>query len=122
MMVVIDTNVIIDFLEGKEKVVTVLESFPKDEIATTFVNKYELLKYKRSDTIQAAIKNLLVYQSDDEALKAAADAYHKLRSRGITMSDSDLLIFGVCVANDELLITQDKAFGSLQSNLVRIIK
>ena len=122
MMVVIDTNVIIDFLEGKEKVVAVLESFPKDEIATTFVNKYELLKYKRSDTIQAAIKNLLVYQSDDEALKAAADAYRKLRSRGITMSDSDLLIFGVCVANDELLITQDKAFGSLQSNLVRIIK
>lgn len=122
MMVVIDTNVIIDFLEGKEKVVAVLESFPKDEIATTFVNKYELLKYKRSDNIQAAIKNLLVYQSDDEALKAAADAYRKLRSRGITMSDSDLLIFGVCVANDEMLITQDKTFGSLQSNLVRIIK
>lgn len=122
MMVVIDTNVIIDFLEGKEEVAAVLERFPKDELATTFVNKYELLKYKKSDAIQTAIKNLIIYQSNDEALKAAANAYHKLRSKGITMSDSDLLIFGVCVANDELLITQDKTFGNLQSSLVRIIR
>ena len=121
-MVVIDTNVIIDFLEGKEAVAAVLERFPKDELVTTFVNKYELLKYKRSDAIQAAIKNLIIYQSNDVALKAAANAYHKLRSKGIAMSDSDLLIFGVCAANDELLITQDKAFGKLQSSLVRIIR
>lgn len=38
------------------------------------------------------------------------------------MGDNDLLIFGICVANDEVLITQDKAFAYLRSRNVKIMK
>ena len=121
-MVVLDTNVIIDFLEGKEKVVASVEKYPPSELATTFVNRYELLKYKNRERLEEAFENLALYQSTEAALRDAANAYRQLREKGLGMSDSDLLIFGTCVANDEILITQDKAFENLRSERGLIIK
>ncbi len=112
---------IIDFLEGKEKAVSTLKKFPKEDLATTFINRYELLKYKKYAAISEAVDNLFTYQSEDIALEASAQEYMKLKLRGITMSDNDLLIFGVCIANDEELITQDKAFKHIGSRLITII-
>ncbi len=121
-MVVLDTNMIIDFLEGKEKVVAAVAKYPAAELAMTFVNKYELLKYQKRERLEAAIENLLVYHSNDNVLKAASNAYRMLKSRGAMMSDNDLLIFGTCIANNEVLLTQDKAFGNLHSNMVIVIE
>ncbi len=41
-MVVLDTNIIIDYLIGKENIVKEVDSYNKDELAITFVNEYEL--------------------------------------------------------------------------------
>ncbi len=38
------------------------------------------------------------------------------------MSDNGLLILGVCIANNETLITQDKAFAYLESEFIKILK
>jgi len=121
-MVVLDTNVIIDFLEGKEKVIAVVSRYAPSELATTYINRYEMLKYKDREHFSTAFENLLLYQSNELALRAAANAYRQLKERGVTISDSDLLIFGACVANNETLLTQDKGFEKLHSELVRIIK
>ena len=88
----------------------------------TFVNKYELLKYKKRDGIEEALENLFVYHSSDAAVRASANAYRQLRSKGLTMSDNDLLIFGVCVVNNETLLTQDKDFKNLHNEHVVIIE
>lgn len=121
-MVVLDTNVIIDFLEGKEKVVAAVSKYPTSELATTFVNRYEMLKYKNREHFETAFENLLLFHSSEPALKAAANAYRQMKSRGNAISDSDLLIFGACVANNETLLTQDKGFEHLHSELVKVIK
>jgi len=121
-MVVLDTNVIIDFLEGKENVVAAVSKYLPAELSMTFVNKYELLKYKQRERLEEAIENLFVYHSNETALKASANAYKQLKARGKMLSDSDLLIFGVCVANNEVLLTQDKAFENLHNESIVVIE
>ncbi|MCL4379255.1 MAG: type II toxin-antitoxin system VapC family toxin [Candidatus Marsarchaeota archaeon] len=121
-MVVLDTNVIIDFLEGKEKVVAAINKHAPSELATTFVNQYELLKHSSKERSEEPLSNLLVYQSSETAMHNAAKAYKQLKSSGKIISDNDLMIFGVCVANNEILLTQDKGFLHLDSERVKLIE
>ena len=121
-LVVLDTNVIIDYLIGKEDVVKEVNSYRKGDLSTTFVNQYELLKNTSRKIMEDVIQNLRLYHSDDLSVRASAKAYQDLKSSGRMMSDNDLLIFGVCIANDEVLITQDKAFAYLKNKNVKIIK
>lgn len=121
-MVVLDTNIIIDYLLGKEKIVNLVNDFPEDELSTTFVNEYELMKYKNRRALGETVVNLRVYHSNDSSINAAAKAYQGLKSKGKIISDNDLLIFGVCIANNEVLITQDKAFRELKSESVKLIE
>ena len=121
-LVVLDTNVIIDYLIGKEDVVREVNSYRKDDLSTTFVNEYELLKNASRKIMEDVIQNLRLYHSNDLSVRAAAKAYQELKSSGKMMSDNDLLIFGICIANDEVLITQDKAFAYLRSRNVKIMK
>jgi predicted nucleic acid-binding protein len=72
--------------------------------------------------MEDVIQNLRLYHSNDLSARVAAKAYQELKSSGKMMSDNDLLIFGICVANDEVLITRDKTFAYRRSNNVKIIK
>ncbi len=121
-LVVLDTNVIIDYLIGKEEVVREVNSYGENDLSTTFVNEYELLKNASRKIMEVVIQNLRVYHSNDLSVREAAKAYQELKSTGKMMSDNDLLIFGICVVNDEVLITQDKAFAYLRSRNVKIMK
>ena len=119
---VLDTNVIIDYLIGKEEIVKEVNSYRKNDLSTTFVNEYELLKNASRKIMEDVIQNLRLYHSNDLSARVAAKAYQELKSSGKMMSDNDLLIFGICVANDEVLITRDKTFAYRRSNIVKIIK
>jgi predicted nucleic acid-binding protein len=121
-MVVLDTNVLIDFLMGKEKVVAAVSKYAPSELATTFINEYEMLKYENREGFEKAFENLLMYGSNESCIEAAARAYRELKSKGASMSDSDLLIFGTCVANNETLLTQDKGFENLHDKRITIIR
>lgn len=121
-MVVLDTNVVIDYLIGKKNVISAVDKYSSWELAITFVNQYELLKYHKRKEIEKPIEGLKVYQSSEQAVKVAVNAYVSMLARGKPMSDNDLIIYGVCFANNEVLLTQDKAFENLQSKLVKLIE
>lgn len=121
-MVVLDTNIIIDFLDGKPSVVEALKRYDSSELATTFVNQYELLNYKPRSKLEDSLKNLIIYQSSEASVERSADAYKTLRDKGGLISDNDLLIFGVCIANGEKLLTQDDDFKKLRSDRVMLLK
>ena len=120
-MVELDTNVIIDYLIGKEDIREV-DSYRKDGLSITFVNEYELLKNTNRKIMEDVVRNLRVYHSNDLAASESAKAYQKLKSSGKMISDNDLLIFGIYVANEEILITQDKAFAHFGSKNVKIMQ
>lgn len=64
-LVVLDTHVIIDYLIGKEDAVREVNSNRKNDLSTTFVNEYELLKNASRKIMEDVIQNLRVYHSND---------------------------------------------------------
>ncbi len=101
---------------------SLINRFSGNELSTTFVNKYELLKYENRRILDEAMENLNIYYSNVMSTEASAIAYHKLKAKGKMMSDNYLLIFGVCSANSEKLFTQDKAFLALESSMILVVE
>jgi predicted nucleic acid-binding protein len=124
-MTFIDTSVIIDFLAGDEKIVSIVKELAeKEEIKTTTITEYELLKHKTELKRQVAEKFLsaiIVCPFDRTAAKKAALLSEKLSKTGKMINENDLLIAGISLANDELLLTRDKKFGDIDDAKIKIV-
>jgi len=124
-MTFIDTSVIIDFLAGDEKIVTLIkEVAEKEEIKTTTITEYELLKHKTELKRQVAEKFLsavLVCPFDRASARKAALLFQKLSRTGKMINENDLLIAGISLANDEILLTRDQKFGNIDDANIRIV-
>ena len=75
-MTFLDTSVIIDFLAGDQKIVALVkEILTKEDIKTTTITEYELLRHKTKIRKQAAerfLSGVIVCSFDREAAKKAA--------------------------------------------------
>ncbi len=124
-MTFIDTSVIIDFLAGDEKVVAIIKELAaKDEIKTTTITEYELLKHKTELKRQMAEKFLSVVTIcpfDRASAREAAALFEKLGKAGKMVNENNLLIAGISLANNELLLTCDQKFGSIDDINIKIV-
>jgi predicted nucleic acid-binding protein len=113
----LDTSVIIDFLAGDQKIVaTVKEIFNKEDIKTTTITEYELLRHKTKIKKHAAERFLsgsIVCSFDREAAKKAAVLFQELQAVGRIVNENDLLIAGIALAHDEVLLTRDPKLASI---------
>ena len=118
---VVDTDVVIDHLRNYN---TLLEKvLLRFSMAITVLSVYELLAVPRLSSQQRQkIDNLLLlmsilpvtYVSTDQA----AQVYRYLASRGQLIGMSDILIAGICLANNLPLLTRNQAHFARVPNLV----
>jgi tRNA(fMet)-specific endonuclease VapC len=124
-MTFLDTSVIIDFLSGDEKIVSLMKDLvAKEQIKTTTITEYELLKYKseiRRHAAETFLSGVTVCPFDSASAKKAASLYEKLKETGKMVNESDLLIAGISLANNEVLLTRDKKFANLNEEKIQII-
>lgn len=124
-MAFIDTSVIIDFLAGDEEIISLVKELSeKEEIKTTTITEYELLKHRTELKRQLAEKFLsavTVCPFDRASARKAALLFEKLREAGKTINENDLLIAGISLANEELLLTRDRKFGNINDANIRIV-
>ena len=124
-MTFIDTSVIIDFLAGDEKIVSLVKELAeKEEIKTTTITEYELLKHKTELKRQIAerfLSAIIVCPFDRTSARKAALLFEKLCKTGNMINENDLLIAGIALANDEILYTRDQKFGSIDEANVKIV-
>jgi tRNA(fMet)-specific endonuclease VapC len=122
---IIDTSVIIDFLVGDQKIVPIIEELVRSQdIKTTTITEYELLRYGGRIRKQAAERFLsaaVVYCFDRAAAQAAATLYANLQETGRMINENDLLIAGICLANDEVLLTRDQKLASIDKNNIKLV-
>ena len=57
-MALLDTNIIKYHLIGKQKIVEMVNDLNDDQLSSTFVNEYGLLKYKNIERLGDGVKNL----------------------------------------------------------------
>ena len=124
-MTFLDTSVIIDFLAGDQKIVAIVkEIFNKEDIKTTTITEYELLRHKTKIKKQAAerfLSGAVVCSFDREAAKKAAELFQELRDAGRMVNENDLLIAGIALAHDEVLLTGDQKLGRIGKDKIRAV-
>lgn len=124
-MTFLDTSVIIDFLVGDNEIVTLVkEAYQKDDIKTTTINEYELLKHKtelKRGIAEKFLSGVTVYPFDRASAKKAAALYGKLREQGKMINENDLLIAGISLSNDDMLLTRDRKFSNLGEASIKIV-
>ena len=132
MKYLIDTNVIIDYLRGDEKIEKVLDLFIEDGIGVSVISLAELYQgaYKSSETT----KNLLSVESFVkipnvtllETTLAISKEFGRLSSilekKGKKIGPMDMLIATTCIVRKLILVTEDKKHFTRIKNLGLNIK
>jgi tRNA(fMet)-specific endonuclease VapC len=118
-MMIADSDVLIDFLRGRdpwrERVALELET---GRLATTAINSFELLSGARRSSERAKVTLLLEAMSvlpvTSAASEHAAAARQALEERGEGIGMADYLIAGVCLAHRGTLLTRNREhFGRI---------
>lgn len=124
-MTFLDTSIIIDFLAGDQRIVTLVkEILSKEDLKTTTITEYELLRHKTKIKKQAAERFLsaaIVCSFDREAAKKAATLFGELQQAGRMINENDLLIAGITLSHDEVLLTRDQKLASIGNDKIRIV-
>lgn len=112
-MIVADTDVLIDFLGGRKPAADrVALELDRGPLATTAVNRFEMLAGVRSVRQDRLIRELLAalftLPLDDKAADAAARVRRTLEATGTAIGMGDSLIAGIVLANDGILLTRNR--------------
>ncbi len=111
-MMVADSDLLIDFLRGKEPGCgRIKDAISAGPLATTVVNVFELKSGARTDRerdkVSALLAALTILPLDESAATAAARTREALEARGAAIGMADYLIAGVCLAIGATLLTRN---------------
>jgi len=124
-MTFLDTSIIIDFLAGDQRIIATLkEILNKEEVKTTTITEYELLRHKTKIKKQAAerfLSGVIVCSFDRDAAKKAAVLFQELQDTGRMVNENDLLIAGIALAHDEVLLTRDQKLASIGIDKIKTV-
>ena len=111
-LIVVDTDVIIDFFSNVFPVAqAVSELVSKEEASLTSVSVFELYAgvegKRRLKQTEALIRNLTILPLDIIEAAMAGKIYTELKSKGHLIGTHDILIAGICLANGLPLYTKN---------------
>jgi tRNA(fMet)-specific endonuclease VapC len=115
-MIFLDTNIISYYFNAnnkvKEKLMEAVDS--DEEICTTVINIYEILKgfrwknnKKKEEQFKEFLEDVVVFSIDNDAINIASDLYADLRKKGKTIGDADIFIAAIVISNKGILITNN---------------
>lgn len=112
-MILADTDVLIDFLAGKEPAASRVAAIAAAErLLTSSVNCFELLsgarEGKRGDLVRRLVAMVTVLPLDLASAKCAAEVRRNLETSGLPIGMGDSLIAGIALANEVPLFTRNR--------------
>ncbi len=124
-MVIFDTSLIVDAARKEKKALDLIESYSdKEQIATTIITKYEMLRgatKKDENFVSELLKKFVTFDFGEDASNEAVKAYQKLSEKGKMINELDIIIAGIAAANNQTLITKDKDFLNFENNKIIVI-
>ena len=115
-MIFLDTDIISYYFDGEHKIKARLDEVfrLKEDICTTVVNVYEVIKglrwrdnKQKEAKIKHFLKDIKVFAVQKNVVDEAASIYADLRKKGITIGDADVLIAAVVITNNGTLVTNN---------------
>jgi len=112
-VIVADTDILIDALEGRPAVAAVVEDLLRSRrIATTAISRIELgagaVTPEEGRRVESLIAAIPVLPVDGEAGRLAGERGAVLRATGASIPLADLAIASVCLALDVPLLTRNQ--------------
>ena len=112
-MIVADTDVLIDFLAGRDPAASrVSFELESRHFGTTAVTRFELLSGARDRTAEGLVRRLLdaltTLPLDRASADRAAEIRRRLEAKGEGIGMADSLIAGIVLAHDGLLLTRNR--------------
>ncbi len=115
MKYIIDSDILIYFLKNHPKVVNKFAEAEADDIGITIITYAELLfgaynslKIKKNlSKIKSFLETMTIVDFDKPAADIFARLKSDLRKEGKIISDMDLIIASICIANQLTLITNN---------------
>jgi len=116
-LIVIDTDVVIDFFkDALPEANAVSDLISREEAAMTSVSVFELYAgvegKRRLHQIERLVESLLILPLDVIEAAVAGKIYTRLKSKGHSVGTRDILIAGICLANGLPLYTRNVAHFS----------
>ncbi|MEK7406336.1 MAG: type II toxin-antitoxin system VapC family toxin [Acidobacteriota bacterium] len=108
-----DTDVLIDFLAGREPAAEhVAVEIGRGRLRTTAISRFELLCGARNPRQESAIRQLLntvpTLPLDEDAADRAARVQRELERAGQTLGMADSLIAGIALGHGGALLTRNR--------------
>jgi tRNA(fMet)-specific endonuclease VapC len=112
-MTLADTDVLIDYLEGRGPgAEAVLKALHLDQLQTTKITYFELLagarRRRQKESVLALLENVPVLPLDVAAARRAAEVRQLLERAGIGIGMGDSLIAGIALARGATLLTRNR--------------
>ena len=112
---VVDTDIVIEYLKGTDRVVEQVDSLPSDtSISVTEITSYELYKgvyYTGNQEMQEEVESFLddagIIPLDRDAQRIAGEIYAELRESGKLINDADILIAATTCSAGGTLVTNN---------------
>jgi len=112
---IIDSDILIYFLKDHPNVVRAFKKTEPDDIAVTIITYAELLfgaynslKIKENlSKIKSFLQTMAIADFDKASAEVFASLKAELRKEGKIISDMDLIIASICIANNFILVTNN---------------
>jgi len=124
MTYILDSSAIIKAFKHTELAEKIAKITGDAPLITTSICKQELLSVKGEKdqfVIRNVLDNMLILEHTSEAAEHGAEIYHELRKKGTLINNFDILIAGICKANNAHLITFDKDFAKIKDLQVTVL-
>jgi tRNA(fMet)-specific endonuclease VapC len=111
-MIVADTDVLIDFLQGRNPAADRIKLELEDSrLAVTAIGRFELLAGTRSTRVEKVVRQLLdaipCLALDAASADRAAAVRRELEQQGAGIGMADSLIAGIVLASGSMLLTRN---------------
>ena len=125
-MVILDTSLMVDVSRKKKYALDLIASYQgKEQIATTIITQYELLRgapQQYVNYIVELLQRFIILDFEAAALDETVKIYQKLKEKGTLINELDIMIAGIAAANNQTLITKDNDFQNLENQKIVVIR
>lgn len=112
-----DTTFLIDVMRGDRSAMEKCEDLERDgvQVNITTVSIFELYvglnlsirPIEEKNKIDNVLGNIVVHNFDFDSAREAGEIFADKKRRGLTIDPEDAMIAGICITNDETILTRN---------------
>ncbi len=123
-MILADSDVLIDFLQGQGAADRVREEISRSNLCTSVISRFELLVGARNERQETVVRELLsivpALDIDEDVADRAASLRRALDDQGLSLGMADCLIAGVALERSLPLLTRNRRHHSRIKDLLLV--